>query len=505
MKRNDAGLFDQPQREAWNALIFIVLENFWGLIRQLWVFILIYFFSSPDYSSLFFILFSAAISLIVLVSSIASYFRFSFYIKENKLHIKKGVFRRSHLNVPLERIQAINLEDNILHRLFQTVKVEVTTAGSSEKEFSIRSIDKETATALKDIILSMRKSIKRKGQAEDILLDSDTGDNSMGEFQKPLFKLGLSQLIKVGLSQNHFRAIGLILGAVGYFISQAQEFMEGDIFDWGYAAIGWSERADYILILMVCGAVILLALIISMVTVFLRFYNLSVYLLAGRLGLKHGLIQQREQNIQIKKLQILEWSDNPIRRIMDFVTIRLRQATSSLEQGGISISIPGCRNFAKEALVQKIFPTASLEPSGLELHPSMVWRYTLFRGAIPAIIAGAASFNFLGWWSLLLFIWIPVSYGINIRVYHNWEILWDAEHLELRRGFWSMRSSMIAWYKVQSVELKQSPFQVRKDIGNLWIYTAAGSLIIPYVKLQDAVRIKDYLLYQVERRNRNWM
>ena len=503
MKKNSPDIFKQPRRQASNALIFIALDTIWGAIRQLWVFILIYFFSQPDYGSLFFILITVLFSAGVLFTSIVSYFRFYYYIDENKLHVKKGVFRRSHISVPLERIQSVHIEDNVIHRFFNTVQVEVTSAGSGEREFSIRSIDKEEAEELKTYILSKKRSLNKKS-SRSVSFESIIGLEEE-EDEQPLFSLDLTQLFKVGLSQNHFRAIGLILGAAAYLLTQAQEVVGGDIFDWAYRLLGWTDEASWKVIALILFALLVLALLISIVGTVFRYFGLKVFISDKQIRVKHGLLQMREQTAQLKKIQILDWNDNPVRRRMNFVTVGLRQATSSQEEMQNSINLPGCKKEDRSSLIEKIFKRINVQPSNIQLHPSMIWRYTLFRGGIPALIAAAASYNLFSWYCLLFFIWVPISYWINLRVYHNWNIMWDNDHLSIKRGFWTNSVSIMAWYKIQAVDLRQTPYQSRNQIANFWLYTAGGNLMIPYMHWEDAVKLRDFVLYKAESTKRSWM
>jgi putative membrane protein len=145
------------------------------------------------------------------------------------------------------------------------------------------------------------------------------------------------------------------------------------------------------------------------------------------------------------------------------------------------------------------------EDAGIELHPSMIWRYTLFRGGIPALLAAGASFNLLSWYCLLFFLWVPLSYFINIRVYKNWSIRWDSDHLSIKRGFWTNSVSIMAWFKIQAVDIRQTPYQDRNDIANVWLYTAGGNIMIPYMHLEDAERVRDFTLYKAESTKKPWM
>ncbi len=497
-KNNTPDIFQTPRRQAQNALIFIVLRTLGRLLSQLWPFLLIMLFSNPDYSSLFYIIITLIFSSVVLITSIISYFRFYYYIKDDKLHIEQGVFRRSQSSVSVARIQNVQLEDNLIHRFFKTVSASVTTAGSSESEFVINSMDRGEAEQLREFVLQRKKSLEQKEEKTEVK------EAKSHDFQQ-LFQLSFSQLFKVGISQNHFRAIGIMMGAVAYLLSQAQEVFRQDIFDWAYTFVGWTNQADYLIIFLLVLILFVLAMMISMITVFFTYYNLRLEISRDQVRLRQGLIRRKEQTAQLRKIQIFDWSTNPIRRMMNFVTVILQQASSTENGGQNTLYIPGCATDHQESLLNSVFKKINLRPSGLQLHPSMVWRYTLFRGLIPAMLAVGASYNLFGYYALFFLLWVPLSYVFNRKLYQSWRVEWDEEHIAIKRGVWNYSVSIMPWYKIQSIEFKQSRFQHRRDLGNLWLYTAGGNLMIPYLELADAYKLQNLILYKAESTKKSWM
>ncbi|MCT4644225.1 MAG: PH domain-containing protein, partial [Carboxylicivirga sp.] len=65
--------------------------------------------------------------------------------------------------------------------------------------------------------------------------------------------------------------------------------------------------------------------------------------------------------------------------------------------------------------------------------------------------------------------------------------------------------SIIELYKVQTVRIKQTLFQRRKNTANLRLVIAGGSISFKYIPYSDAIRIKDYILYQVITTPKDWM
>ena len=67
--------------------------------------------------------------LAVAAFSVVQFRRFGFRIRKGALHVRKGVFQRSRLVIPLERVQAVHLKRNPIQRLLGLTGLSVDTAG----------------------------------------------------------------------------------------------------------------------------------------------------------------------------------------------------------------------------------------------------------------------------------------------------------------------------------------------------------------------------------------
>ena len=75
----------------------------------------------------------------------------------------------------------------------------------------------------------------------------------------------------------------------------------------------------------------------------------------------------------------------------------------------------------------------------------------------------------------------------------------------VRGGLFGDKAETLPIIKLQNVEVNQSPYQRRKALANVKIYTAAGSVTIPYISHYKAVELADYLLYKTESSHKKWM
>jgi putative membrane protein len=74
----------------------------------------------------------------------------------------------------------------------------------------------------------------------------------------------------------------------------------------------------------------------------------------------------------------------------------------------------------------------------------------------------------------------------------------------IRKGFFGTETTIFPLFKVQRVDIRQTPGQRRKGLAQLSIHLASHTLKIPYVPVEDAKKYRDITFYYVESSNQAW-
>jgi putative membrane protein len=130
MKKNN---FSLPQRQSQWAIIFIIFRFLRKLAMQTWPILIGLFIGKRNSQFDTFELVASGLGILGALSSIIAYFKFYYHVTDKELVIKKGLFKKVHLDLPFERIQSINFKQNFLHQLLSVTEVEIESAGSKEK------------------------------------------------------------------------------------------------------------------------------------------------------------------------------------------------------------------------------------------------------------------------------------------------------------------------------------------------------------------------------------
>ncbi len=493
-----------PQRQSRVAIGIILIKFVKITIRSFWPILIGFFVGKKSSDSFIAIVGYIAIGFAALnlLGSVLTYFRFYFYLDDGAIVIDKGILKRTKTNIPFERIQTINFKQNILHQIFGVVSLEIDTAGAKKSELTIDALKKEDAEALRSFIL--------KEKAQIVTSDADDQERIVEteEAERVVLHLSVPDLFKVGISQNHLKSMGILFAFVFSTLNEYTDDVPDLIAD---QLSGYDEvivNSGWIMFLLSVIVVGIISFAYSLITTVLSNYDLKLSIQqSGGLKLVKGLLNREEISVNKRKVQIVSWSDNPIRMMFNMFTMQIEQASSAeADQLKSKIRVPGSYQAQVDSVVRAVFPEEFYRPE--EQHRvSKLLKYRLFAfiGVIPALTAVAVSFSHIEWQSLyfliwIVFIWLTVSAYYRKRTYEV-----NDELLRNNRGTFGHIYELIQLYKIQSVVIKQSWYQRRKQLATIILSTAAGSVKVPFIHLGQAEALESFILYRIESDKREWM
>lgn len=499
--------FSEPTRQSFVAIILILYKVYARFIKQFWYLIIPFFIgkgSKTDYLIYVFI----GIAIILSIYSIFDFLRYKFHVKDNDFIVEKGVFSKKKIVIPFDRIQSINFKQNIIQQVFNVVGLEIDTAGTAKKEFDFDALEIRSSKALRDYIFDNKKEIK----IDDNLYGRNLEIKAI--LAKKILNLNLSDLVKIGLTQNHFRSLFFALFSmfwikeqidkVGINIDQYADVSEENILKLGlYVMVG-------LLILS-----FILIIIISIIRNILKYYNLILKRIPNGFKLEYGLFNRNEISVMDNKMQVLKWNDNLLRKILGLFNLQIKLASSVAVKQRKSIIIPGVRSKDINEIKDYFFPDKSAKIDSF----NKIDIYYLWR-RIGFVISFFAVLPFLTFVTLnyfnntidipieLYFLFSALTIYFSLTSYLKYNKMlygFNNEVLEINSGIFGDKSTIFALYKLQGISITQSPIQVRKDLADLTIYSSAGIEKIKYIPKSNAEKIRDYILYKIETDKREWM
>jgi len=289
MRKSDSQAFAAKTRQSYVAILLIIYKSYRIIVRQAWPF-LIYFVIGGSGKKSQFMSGIIVFALLGMVFSIIKFFRYYYYIKDDELVIEQGVLKKSKTIVPFERVQTINLEQNIIHRMFDVVKLKVDTAGSAGAELEFEAISHSTADQLREMLLSKKKTSKT------------TAGGTVAEHSTPTYrrimKLELPELLKAGMVENHLRSGGLIFAAMFWIWQSAGDVGMSDRVEDPLSAIEYGLQLVAVLGIMF----VVVSFLISLVRMVITNYDLEFMRSDQGFKLQGGLFTRRDVSAKDTRL-----------------------------------------------------------------------------------------------------------------------------------------------------------------------------------------------------------
>jgi putative membrane protein len=492
--------FYTPQRQNFRGILVIFLMDLVKRIRQNVYAFLPLLSSNIRNNYLNYVLIGFVILLLLqLLYSYKSYLNFKFHIEGQRFFLRQGVFKFTDTDIPFDRIQNININQNLIQQMLNVVGLEIETAGQGSAEIKIKALSREDAIALKQILLENQNIT-----AEDITDEPSETQNKQSEI---LFRLNLGRLLKVGLSANYLKGFGLVF----VFIMTLFQYVE-DIFsnffdvDVGETYID-KINATFGIVAIVIVFIIIASFLVTVISTVIRYFELKITKVGEDFEVEYGLFKRINQVIKKSKTQVFEVEHNPIKQLFGIKNVYISQASSQELSDKKKIGLAGVSDQEIQILFHSLF-NLKYPQEFVSFYSSMRLMYRLMiRYLVLCIAVGLGLFFWqnigisLSLFILLLGFFVFLSYKTVKKSY----IGVNEGVIEINSGSIHTNKKYISTHKIQSVALKRNWFQQRNQHADLIIYTASGSERVNYLKLEEALDIVNYLNFKVESSTLSWI
>ena len=425
------------------------------------------------------------------------YHRFRYWITPKELVIHSGVLTRRRRNIPIERIQNIEIERRLLPRLLGTASVKVFTAGSAAAEGALEYVSVSEANRIREVIRQFQRrmaesappSMGPAGDVERAAPDESrpgapsqvfTGDlarvstlaateNDAGEH---LFSMSLERVLLSGMFRFSLLYIAIIFSFLQFIEPDpellAEMLTRGRFRRWTVEITNSPWMAGSVAVL----AAALLSWLSGIAVNLNKYYRFSLWQEKDKLHKKHGLLTLSEATIPLKKVQALICRSNPVMAYFGWWALELQTMGLNVREQGHRVAAPFGREEEIVPLTGRIFPVR------WPVRLSRVSRLTIRRRSIRygVLLVLASGLLALLWrpalLTLILLPLVPVWAWLQYR-HHAYELTDDA--LVIRRGVIRRMLWYIPIEKMHVFYSAQSIFQRRLRLKTVYVDTAGAS------------------------------
>ncbi|WP_198683948.1 PH domain-containing protein [Aliidiomarina celeris] len=472
------------------ALIFFFLKSVHQLAKQLYQAI-------PALAGVFIFArdfrdawpwFAVGILVVFVLAVVLQYLRFTYQVNDQRVQMKQGVFKRTELALDYERIQQADLQIPWYLRWVGRYVVRLESAGAKGQEVILVGLTQPQAELLQQRVqLRGNQATSPQTHTNANSVAQPNTEEGAADFS---FTIGKNEVWKIGLIQNPFIAVGLVLA---FLVSNERIRNASES-----ALVGFVERfpsKTLALVVLVGGAFLLMALFIAAAIGFAwnKYYGYQLTRNDQRYSYRAGFASPLQRSFSLRKLQTIKIKQGIIARLMHRVTIELAQA-GGMAQRQERFLIP----ILTEQQRQRFVADLGVPSSETTWHRSHKWwisHWLLITFVVPTLI----------------FDW-RVGVGATVLVFVLRVLSWRKRGWLINEQWFATRSGVFGfterWLpisKMQSISWAQGPLQRRLNIASVVVCSAAGHFYVVDIPVQQARQLQQRIIQETASCRRLWM
>ncbi|WP_254764004.1 PH domain-containing protein [Natrinema marinum] len=417
-----------------------------------------------------------------IVYEFAYYQRFHYELTADTFDVTSGVISRRDRELPLGRVQNVDIRQNVVERLLGIAAVHIETAGGGETEVSLRYVDEDEARRL-------RRQLRRGASADaaDEGGDADaleTGlegtptarETTAAAEEEVLFEIQPRELAVLSIFTIDPGAS--VLGGIALSFASGldpttlvpvdrMEALPGPAS--GVLALVWG-----LLLFALAAWVLSAALTVS------RYYGFRLTRTDDELYYERGLLQRYSGTIPLEKVQALTISESIPYRWFGYAALSVETAGYAPGQSGArgtESAIPLADADRVGALARAIEPFG---PVDLESPPRRSReRYAVRYLLVVAVVVGLAYLiaryaPFVRRWYLVAALAVIAPIAAHLK-WTNRGFRVGERYFLTRTGFWRRTTKVVPHYRVQAVLHESTIFQRRRGLASVTADTASSA------------------------------
>lgn len=420
---------------------------------------------------------AAGVGALTVAVSVFRYLTTRYGFEGDAFVISSGLVWKQSRTIPLARIQNVNVQRNVLHRLLGVSQIDIQTASGQAAEASLKVLSEADAQELKHALLAHRPHPEFQVQ----------------EAPASLFEVDLRDLVLAGAFQNRslylvFAVLGLMQGPelVG-FVRRATGPVSQMLRSMGLGAV---VAAGFLLLLV--GWLLAIAGTVT------KYYGFHISRHEKGLKVGFGLLTQIEHVVPLRRVQYLRAVQPWLYRLLGICEMDVATAGSfgKEEGGGTTKLAPVVREENAERLGRHVFPNLPWrdEPwtpvSPIAIRRGFLagmWLSLMGTGALAYALGPMAGFALI---PMLLLSWVAA-----VKRYAAMAYAMRSGFLCVRSGVLKRSTVFIPLERVQYVECGSTPLQRRWGLATVRVRTASSfatpDAVITDLRGGDAVQLQD--------------
>ena len=402
----------------------------------------------------------------------------SYEVAEGALRVESGLLTRRRREVPLDRVQQLDVRRGLRHRLFGLCQVTVDAAGASGGEASLILSNAEAAR--------LRSVLVPGATRESPAGDADGIDGQASSGADPLVRLRPGELAVAGVTGAKQLVMLAVLGSGLQLLDNVPAGVRETVADRLPRGTGW----------LIVGAVLALPAWCALAAVAQLATDLGFTLTSDGsvLQVRRGFPTEREASLALGRVQVVRVGQTLLRRPLGLVSVQVAAAGSgsSADAQVSRLTVPILPARRLDHLVGAVLPGATPLPP-LAAAPPAARRRQVLRRVVPAVAVAGAAAALLWPWGLAAVLVVPAAAVAGELAYRGLGHARTGTHMVARRGGLGQRTAVLPVARTQSARVRQTLLQRRAGLATLSLDAAGRGNVVVAIDLpvEEAVRLAE--------------
>lgn len=499
--------FSKPQKQSKKGIFILFFYSLQRILRASVALLVVFAINSEKYLGKIYLMMGLII-IVAIVYTFINYYYFTFQIdkKSQELIISKGFLKKTNISIQLNKIQQTNLNQTLLHKIFNLYEFQVDTAGSSKKEVEIKALTGTVALQLKQTITALKSDETQEETTPNFV------NLVQSKSKEKFIAIPFLTLVKTGITSKYVETFAWLIVGLNTLWENQKTFKLDEKFDTTNVEKYVNFNNTLTLILVGVVVTFTLVILINLVRTVIKYFNFTVTKTASSLVLNYGLLTTRNISINPLKVQLIDVTQNFFQKKFDLLNLKIEQASSEVESKQKKkdrIEIPGCSEAEKDKVFDFIYNT-TFGKSQI-FYPS-IRKFiisTFFYIILPLsiLIFFNLKVEVLIWEKIIpaMTLYFIVGIGCSWLAFKNNQLQVSKDFIMVQSGFWDINTKIIENYKIQAIDVQQYFWQKRTNIATVTVFTAGGNLQFSTGFYKELVTLTNYWLHQVEISDKKWM
>jgi len=443
------------------------------------------------------------------VGTLIKYVSYRYRFGRDDIVVREGIVTRNERHIPYSRIQNIDLVQNPLHRLLRVAEVRLETASGEKPEAVMRVLSLQAVERMRERIFGGRSGIAEAA-----------GEEAVAEARpRTLVQHSTRDELLMGLLSNRGLALAAAAaGALWQFAPQeAGDRIEALIQRWAQApeSLPGPPGPDrWVFVALGVAGLLLLLKLLSVAWIVLKYHGFRLTRRGEDLRAEYGLITRVTATIPRRRIQVLSVNSGPLQRRLGRVSVQVetaggRHGDEESRTDRLWLA-PLLRRERLSGLLGEVLPGIAFDAANWKPPEPRARGRILRKGLLFGLLVVGLAWGSLGFWALLLAPPAALLAFLHARLYlrHTRHAV-EGGAVHYRSGWLRRRVSTVRFEKIQTLALRQSPFDRRARMAAVSVDTAGAGRIghpvhVRYLAERTAAELHDRLFREAGRTDFRW-